>query len=996
MYSSLNEIILNKAYKMSDAIAISDEYSNILTYTDLLELSTHWRDIILQQGVSHNDKVGIAVSRNAFLPCLLLAVIRAGCCWVPLDPCYPKRWRDFVIDDADIQLVIHDELIANESQDKRIRYINVNTVSFNRVKYSAYDIPVNKNDICYIIYTSGSTGTPKGVMIKHENTVNFIEWVNETYSKDELSEVLCCTSICFDLSLFEIFGTLSAGGTCYIVKDGLSLLSLPKTCCPTLINTVPSVMREILRHNALPSRTDIVVNLAGEPLSGELVNSLYAYPNVTKVVNLYGPSETTTYSSWDIVRRGEVTPSIGKPIKRTQIHLLNENSQPVPVGENGEIYISGLGVAAGYINHPELTKERFITLKSKEYGIFTAYKTGDIGRWRSDGKLEYLGRTDDQVKIRGFRVELHQIEEVLLQIPHVQEAVVIVAFPGKENVILSAWLMVDDPNVFNPKYYREYLTKQLPDYMIPGNFNFCSIFPKLPNGKVNRKELRQLAEKSAKEVSSNNPKSVIDDTDYIITLLHSVTGVLDIDPDTDIFTLGVNSLSVLQITSAIKQRFGILIPAPTVYHYPTINRLLNYIQKSISKDVHLNVLDDTMPLLTEAQQQMFYLSQLTDNDPANNISFSFVLAPGTTDADCESLCNILWHFSPLMHAMLPMDKSWTNINTRPQINYYKGTFTEQEIRIITDEATHVLLDPCVSSLWRMTAIFSDNSAPVIILTFHHLLIDDVSLQLIFHCIQSHLYGTDMNIPFTRLKTDTKMPQYDNQNRQWWLSTLEKSFDAVVPISSHFDMIDEFDTRSFRVSHTIGISLLDRILAFCQMRNATLYEFFLSCLVPVLSSKSNTNYIKLGTIMSIRGTSSFNYGIGFYGNLVPIILPTSPLSTNIDILDATIASIRDTSQHSAVSPYWLQEQLRKNAKTKNVIPVMFGCIRQFSDWTYPNILQINELNTGHSHSFLSFQVRFGKQSIEIFIDGRMNIYTQNDLNALIDEWIKVIEHSASVN
>lgn len=275
--------------------------------------------------------------------------------------------------------------------------------------------------MAYVIYTSGSTGKPKGVAIEHRSTVALLHWAGTVFAPEVLTGVLASTSICFDLSVFELFVPLSVGGKVILVENVLHLPTLPAAVAEqiTLINTVPSAIAELLRINSIPASVR-VVNIAGEPLANALVQDLYSVASVQQVFNLYGPSEDTTYSTVALIpKNAQCIPPIGRPIANTQAYVLDQQLHPVPLGIPGELYLGGAGLARGYLHQPALTAEKFIQSPAGE----RLYKTGDRVRYLLDGNLEYLGRLDQQVKLRGFRIELGEIAAVLSQHPRVQQAI---------------------------------------------------------------------------------------------------------------------------------------------------------------------------------------------------------------------------------------------------------------------------------------------------------------------------------------------------------------------------------------------------------------------------------------------------------------------------------------------------------------------------------------------------------------------------------------------
>jgi amino acid adenylation domain-containing protein len=290
----------------------------------------------------------------------VMGVLKTGAAYIPLDPSHPKERLDFIIQEASVKVVLTQERRALDlgKIEARIVCVDSDWALITRTTSTAPVQAVSPDDLAYVIYTSGSTGVPKGVAIEHHSTVAFIEWALGVFTSEELSGVLASTSICFDLSVFELFVPLSAGGRLVVVENALGIQSLAPEAEVKLINTVPSAIAELLRLKAVPDSV-VTVNLAGEPLSTELVNAIYRQTAVERVYDLYGPSESTTYSTCAL-RSPDLPATIGRPIANTEVYVLDEPGQLVPVGVPGELSIGGVGLARGYLNRPALTDEKFI------------------------------------------------------------------------------------------------------------------------------------------------------------------------------------------------------------------------------------------------------------------------------------------------------------------------------------------------------------------------------------------------------------------------------------------------------------------------------------------------------------------------------------------------------------------------------------------------------------------------------------------------------------
>ncbi|HEJ2107144.1 TPA: amino acid adenylation domain-containing protein, partial [Pseudomonas aeruginosa] len=437
-------------------------------------------------GVAPEQRVGVCLRRDSGLLVGLLGVLRAGGCYVPLDPAYPEERVAYMLDDADCLLVLVDA-----STRERVAALGRPCLTLEEGGDQANDLAlpaseVGADHLAYIIYTSGSTGRPKGVAIEHGSAHAFLRWAGQHYAAEEWSGVLAATSVCFDLSVYELFGTLAEGGTLHLVENLFSLPDYPRRDEISLLNTVPSVCAALLALGDLPGGVR-TLNLAGEPLRGHLVRQIRGQPQVRRLVNLYGPTEDTTYSTaheLDLHAEALDEPPIGRPLPGTTVEVLDGFEAPLPLGVAGELYLGGIGLARGYFGKPEQTAERFrVDPGSGE----RRYRTGDRVRMREDGVLEHLGRLDDQVKFNGFRIELGEIASCLASFPGVSEACAMLTEDSAGLRRLVGYLAAP----FAPplQALNEHLGQSLPHYMLPSAFVVLAELPKTLNGKIDRKAL---------------------------------------------------------------------------------------------------------------------------------------------------------------------------------------------------------------------------------------------------------------------------------------------------------------------------------------------------------------------------------------------------------------------------------------------------------------------------------------------------------------------------
>ncbi|HSU14489.1 non-ribosomal peptide synthetase [Longimicrobium sp.] len=539
-----------------------------LAYAELDARANRLAHHLRALGAGPEVAVGVFLPRTPDLVAALLAVLKAGAAYVPLDPAYPPERVEYMLGDTRVPVLITTAALA-----ERVPHFGGAIV---RVDADAAEIAarpaespaaaVHPENLAYVIYTSGSTGRPKGVQIEHRNTVPVLRWLKETVSDDERASVLASTSVCFDVSIAEIFGTLCWGGTLVLVENALSLAALGEPV--TTVAMVPSAAAELLRMGAIPDCTRTFL-LGGEPLRNELAQRLYALGHVDRVLNLYGPTEDTTYSTCKEVETGrERAMTVGRPVRGTMARVLDEAMRPVWDGDTGEVWMAGAGVTRGYLGAPAMTAERYRPDPLGGPGA-RMYRTGDLGRVLPDGDLECLGRMDHQVKVRGFRVEPGEIETALAAHPAVREAVV-TAWEDRGEKRLAAYV-VPEGAAPGTAELREHLRGRVPEYMVPDAFTFLSDLPHTPNGKVDRLALpapRPDREGSGEYVAPRTPEEAA-----LARIWCEVLGIDRVGVRDDFFELGGHSLLATQIAARVRQQMQLELPLGTLFAMPTVEEL---------------------------------------------------------------------------------------------------------------------------------------------------------------------------------------------------------------------------------------------------------------------------------------------------------------------------------------------------------------------------------------------------------------------------------------
>nr|UXB95125.1 non ribosomal peptide synthetase [Pseudomonas syringae] len=538
-----------------------------LTYRELNEQANRLAHALRKQGVQPDSRVGICVERGVEMVVGLLAILKAGGGYVPLDPAYPPERIAYMLQDSAPAAVLAQNATQGLLEGVSVPLINLDQCSWQDESVQNPQLAgLTSAHLAYLIYTSGSTGLPKGVMIEHRNTVNFLTWAHTAFDGSALEKTLFSTSLNFDLAVYECFAPLTSGGSIGVVKNVLELQQGDHDI--GLINTVPSALKALLEINGLPASVH-TVNVAGEALKRSLVENLFEKTGVQRLCNLYGPSETTTYSSWVAMDREQgFAAHIGKPVGNTQFYLLDEQRQPVPLGVAGEIYIGGAGVARGYLNRDDLTAERFLADPFSRHPQARMYRTGDLGRYLPDGNIEYLGRNDDQVKIRGFRIELGEIDARLAKHPAVHEAVVTVRedVPGDKRLVAYYTVLSaqTEPAIDS---LRGWLLGQLPAYMVPVAYVRLDAMPLTPNGKLDRKALPAPGKGALISRGYEAPQG--EREILIADIWQDLLGVTQVGRHDHFFEMGGHSLLAVSLMERMRQE-GLEAEVKSLFKHPTL------------------------------------------------------------------------------------------------------------------------------------------------------------------------------------------------------------------------------------------------------------------------------------------------------------------------------------------------------------------------------------------------------------------------------------------
>ncbi|MFZ2452642.1 MAG: amino acid adenylation domain-containing protein, partial [Methylovulum miyakonense] len=605
-----------------------------LSYRELDQRANDLAHTLHDLGIKPESRVGVCAERSADLVVALLAVLKAGAAYLPLDPSYPQERLDFMVKDAAVALLLVQTAFADRFQKLLCPIVSIKQ---NATAREPLVCPAGLDNTAYLIYTSGSSGQPKGVAVSHRNLLHSTLARSEYY-REAPDAFLLLSSFAFDSSVAGIFWTLSQGGCLCLPQTAdttnpNALAKLIQSHQVSHVLALPSFYAALISEVNLPLLTNLkIVIVAGEACTGELANDHHRKLPQVKFFNEYGPTEGTVWSSVYHSETSEATGTLtlGRAIDRVQMYILDQHGEPVPMGVSGELCIAGAGIAQGYINRPDLTAEKFIP---NPFGVAGGrlYKTGDLAKFRADGNIEFLGRIDHQVKIRGFRIELGEIEARLTGFPYVRAAVVLAREDSSGDKRLVAYLLADvEPSISD---LREHLSVVLPDYMIPGAFVRLAEFPLTPNGKLDRRALPEPDRAAVATQDYAAPQTLAETV--LAELWQALLGVDKVGRDDHFFELGGHSLMAISLVERLQQQ-GFSAEVMNVFTMPVLSEMAatlvadvpttNAVAFGAIPEGSTVITPELLPLVTLTQEAIDALSAEVPGGIAN-IQDIYPLAP---------------------------------------------------------------------------------------------------------------------------------------------------------------------------------------------------------------------------------------------------------------------------------------------------------------------------------------------------------------------------------
>ncbi len=912
----LHERIAGQAMQTPDRIAVVDGEVE-LTYAQLNQQANRIAGYLRELGVKPEQLVGVCMRRGAAMVAAMLGVWKAGAGYVPLDAEYPRERLRLMLEDSQAAVVLSEESLRERIGGSSALVVSLDAMEGEMEKQSGDEHKSRNNDlshsaqVAYAIYTSGSTGRPKGVVLTHGNAMSLVEWMKHAFSAEELSGVLASTSMSFDLSVFEVWGTLACGGTVVLAENVLSWWEEARKGKAgrgarrvKLVNTVPSAMARISEGQGWPEEV-VTVNLAGEALTRTLAEQIYGTGTVRQVNNLYGPTETTTYSTWSAVRAGREV-RIGRGVANTRLYVLDSSMELAATGVIGELYIGGAGVARGYWRRPELTAERFIP---DEYGREAGgrlYRTGDLVRWRNDGELEYIGRADQQVKIRGYRIELGEIEAALMEQDGIRDAAVVVKGSGVEaRIVAYVEIVAGEKARMIPQQIKDQLQARLPAYMTPSQVVLLEDLPRTPNGKIDRKALPE-PENESTERSSRAPANEVEE--LLAGIWAEVLKREQVGVEDNFFELGGHSLLATSIVARVEERFHVQLPLRTVFESPTVAGLAQVVEQAVSgtrseRPVLAVVGREGSLAVSFAQQRLWFLEQLEPGTSTYNIPvevrISGVFEHGLAE---RALAEVVRRHEALRTVFAVEEGAPVQIIRGAAV--FELPFTDlsglpaeekelrlEQLRLLEAETPFDLQS---GPLLRVRLVRSSDAEHFLFVTMHHIISDGPSLEVLLHELVRNYEDLTANRAFTLPELRYQYADYAAWQRQWIGGELldtelaywrEQLADSAVVLELPLDRarVARGEIRSGVHPFALKQETTRKLKQLARREGATLFMVVLGAWKVLLSRLSGQQDISVGTPVSARPGRESEQLIGLFINTLVLSDRMRPEMSFADLL-----------------------------------------------------------------------------------------------------------------
>ncbi|MCK4258431.1 MAG: non-ribosomal peptide synthase/polyketide synthase [Halanaerobiales bacterium] len=978
-----------------------------LSYDMLNEKANQFARYLRSKGIGLGEIIGIMVERSFEMVIGILGILKTGAAYLPIDPHYPEQRIEYILKDSQARLLVTDD------KNKDRAWCGIETISL--MDQGSYcenglnlDVKVPSSELAYIIYTSGSTGRPKGVMVEHRSVVNTLSGLETKYPLLETDSYLLKTSFTFDVSVTELFGWFFGRGRLVILepeveKDPKGILTIIQKYSITHINFVPSMLKifiSIISKNIKYNKLKYIFS-AGEAMTPDLVTTIREKFVNIQLENLYGPTEATIYatgySSQDFAKEVQMVP-IGKPLQNTQIYILDFNNQNQPIGIAGELCISGVGLARGYLNQPELTAQKFIPNPIKPGSRL--YKTGDLARWLPDGNIEFLGRIDNQVKIRGYRIELGEVESILSSYPQIQQAIVVSQKEEMGSYYLCAY--VTSVERIDQSDLRSYLSQHLPKHMIPSNFIQLDQMPLTTSGKIDRKALpkSEVSQKLAERMIA--PETVLELK--LAQIWKDVLGLQQVGIDQLFMELGGHSLKAITMTSRIEKELNIKLSIKEFFAHETIRKLSKYVaslEKRKYTPIEPIVEAEYYPT-SSAQKRMYTLNQLDDFGVNYNMTQVFEF---NGDLDTKLLESA---FQKLIERHESFRTSFTLVDGEPVQKIQENIdfrIDLYDVQSTQKDEVESLIQKCIrpfdlsrAPLVRVSLIKGTIDQHILVVDLHHIIADGLSVQIMIDEIMSFYQIRELSKvkiqykDFAKWQIDLFELDMLKSQEEYWLQRFADEV-PILELPTDFARPPLLTFAGDRIYFDLAKNFGDKINQLARDTDTTPYMVLLATFAVLLGRYTGQEDIVIGSPIAGRNHADVEQVIGLFVNTLALRNYVNPEETFTEFLTQVKNNVLEAFENQDYPLERMIEKLEiKRALNRNpLFDVVFNMQTMDSrNLTLGNVtIEPFELKRKISKFDLTMQVIQTREGLNFEIEYSTELFKEATINRLCGHFLQLL-------
>ena len=1007
-------------YKNSQAVSFKGES---FSYENLNIRANQFAEYLRTQGVTKNSPVGICMDRSLTAVVSMLGIVKAGGAYMPIDPDYPVDRKKFMLDDSGAKILLTDEHLIKSLPETDAEIICPATSWDELIKGISGTRNIsninNPEDTFYIIYTSGSTGKPKGVQITHRNILNHNFSVIRDFALSANDKVMQFGSISFDLSAEEIFPTLLIGAELFLrtdevlssMKQFLSFVNTNKISVLDLPTAFWHEFVDSLKDNPMPKSVRLVI-IGGEKASSEKMRRWLDYTkSKVRLLNTYGPTETTIIASMCECNESMISEEfpIGRPIANTQLYILDQFLQQVPVGISGELHIGGENVGKGYLNRPDLTSEKFISDHFSKKKNSRLYKTGDLVKYRPDGNIDFVGRIDTQVKIRGFRIEPGEIESAMLSLDSVKDVTVIVR-EEQSDKILTAYYVLHVHGRENTEDLKSSMQELLPDYMIPALFMELDKIPLTPNGKVDKKNLPLPNTDNLYSNTDFVPPET--NTEKIIAEIFSeVLHIKKVSIEDSFFALGGHSLSALQVVSRLEKSFKQKCQVSTIFDNPSIKKLAEHIENSTvasseNNKITRNETSEVIPL-SFSQKRIWFLDKYDSSENRTyNVPIIFGLKGKLDVETLKQSFNVLIERHHSLRTRFPETNGVprTKLCDAFDIDISVESIKEINLDNMLFEKFQYKFNVAELPLFRVSILKLSDNNQIIMMNFHHIICDGWSMKILIRELNAVYSSLSSNQSYSLSELTLQYSDFaawqlkQNETRDfreqlnYWRKQLKDCTELELPSDFTRPAEQKYNGDIFRF--IIDREILNKIKSLTKETDSSLFMFFLTVFNILLKRYCGVEDIVVGTPVANRNNKDLENIIGIFINSLALRNDLSGDITFNDLLSRVKKTSLEAFDNQDVSIELLIDLLKvKRDSSKSPIFQVMMILQNASNdvhLEFPGLKEFDyKFNPKISKFDLTLMLEENNGSIEAGFEYNTDLYRIETIERMAGHYLQLL-------